>query len=182
MTVTVIARPDGETVSLSEAKEYLRIGHAGEDALVLELVASAGARVEHATGRALLAQTIRIQLKAWPQALLDGKFVLTPGPAIDLLSVKLGEDDLTERFILQNNCLALRPWNYLPIVQAGQVITIDVRVGYGTSQDVPDDLKLAIKQLAALAYRLRSDGDDRGISALPESVDALLQPYKGVRL
>jgi uncharacterized phiE125 gp8 family phage protein len=42
--LTVISPPAGEALSLAEAKDFLRIGHEGEDSLVTGLIESARAR------------------------------------------------------------------------------------------------------------------------------------------
>ena len=42
MTIITVTPPNGEAVSLSEARDYLRIGHEGEDALVQHLIEARG--------------------------------------------------------------------------------------------------------------------------------------------
>ena len=55
--LTVMAPPDEPAVSLASAKAYLRIGHSGEDDLVLDLVDAATKRLEQIAGLALVRQT-----------------------------------------------------------------------------------------------------------------------------
>ena len=57
MTLTVMTPPDGEVLSLDAAKDYLRIGTGGEDALVTALIASA--RLEAASGLVLVTRTLK---------------------------------------------------------------------------------------------------------------------------
>ena len=59
MTLTVMTPPDGEALSLDAAKDYLRIGTGGEDALVTALIASARARLEAASGLVLVTRTLK---------------------------------------------------------------------------------------------------------------------------
>lgn len=66
MTTILISRPVGEPVPLAEAKVFLRIDHAEEDALVESLITAARQHVESVTGRALLTQGWRTVLDAWP--------------------------------------------------------------------------------------------------------------------
>ena len=66
MTLTVITPPDGEALSLDAAKDYLRIGTDGEDALVTALIAAARARLEAASGLALVTRTLKQGWECWP--------------------------------------------------------------------------------------------------------------------
>jgi len=80
MTLTVITPPAEPAVSLADAKAYLRIGHAGEDALLAELVAAATTRLEAASGLTLVRRTLSRRLYAWPATLAGNGFILRPRP------------------------------------------------------------------------------------------------------
>ncbi|MEP6275426.1 MAG: hypothetical protein ABJ372_09905, partial [Hyphomonas sp.] len=84
----MISPPDGEALSLGAAKEYLRIGHAGEDGLVADLIASARARLEAETGLALIARTVTRRFDRWPSGVTRTGLRLVPGPASALVSVE----------------------------------------------------------------------------------------------
>ena len=86
--LTVISPPDGEALSLDAAKEYLRIGHAGEDGLVAELIAAARARLEAEMGLALVARTVKRRFDRWPSGVTRTGMRLMPGPASALVSVE----------------------------------------------------------------------------------------------
>ena len=184
MKTSVLTPPDGEPVSLSAVKDYLRIGHDGEDALVADLISSARARLETELDMALVRRTLRVEYSGWPSGLAGRGIVLRPGPLHELISVRTvhGDmaEDVTEGFMLSDGRLCRKPWTGLSVLPAGAVVEVVFEAGFEDAGAVPDDLKLAVKLLAAQGYRLRNgDGDDE---AFPHEVDDLLTPYQGVRL
>ena len=187
MKTTVLTPPDGEPVSLSAAKDYLRIGHDGEDVLISLLIKSARARLEAELGMALVSRVLKVQLDAWPASLSRRGLRLEPGPIADLTSVVVesasGErEDVTARFDVRGGRLRLRSWAFVSSVPVGGHIEIVFETGFGAVEAVPDDLVLAVKMLTAQAYRLRDGGPDGAEDALPVEIDDLLAPYMGVRL
>lgn len=187
MKTTVITPADGEPVPLSAVKEYLRIGHDGEDGLISSLIASARARLEAELQRALLTRTVKVEYSGWPISLAKAGLKLVPGPVSALIEVAVidSTDDgetITSRFMLQDGVLRIRPWSFIPPVDAGGRIEVTFETGYGAQGNVPDDLVLAVKILAAHAYHVRGGGREIDEDALPGEVDDLLFPYKGVRL
>jgi len=187
MKTTVIVPPDGEPVSLSAVKEFLRIGHEGEDALVTSLIASARARLEAELGVALVTRTVQLTLDAWPQALTKPGLRLEPGPVTSLLEVMTvlsdsARESVTPRFILKCGRLCVRPWSFVPAIDPGGHVEVRFETGYGEPGAVPDDLVLAVKMLTAQGYHVRDGGRDSDEDALPSEIDELLAPYRGVRL
>ena len=72
MQAILIAPPMVEPVSLAEAKAWLRVDVNDEDAAILSLISAARALVESATRRALVTQSWRLALDAWPFVGADG--------------------------------------------------------------------------------------------------------------
>src|SRR5262245_55104347 len=66
MAAILIDAPVSEPLSLTEAKNYLRVEHSADDALIASLIAAARTQVEARTRRALITQTWRIVLDRWP--------------------------------------------------------------------------------------------------------------------
>ena len=62
----LLAGPAEEPVSLAEARAFLRVDDTAEDGLITTLIGAARLHVEGVTGRALLAQSWRVVLDAWP--------------------------------------------------------------------------------------------------------------------
>ncbi len=182
MTLTVITPPDGEALSLSAAKDYLRIGTDGEDALVTALIASARARLEAASGLALVTRTLKQTWEGWPSGVTRGGAWLGAGPVPALVSVNVVDAEdvaelVTGRFRVRCGRLELRPWNALPLVPDGGRTEAVFEAGYGAAGQVPEDLVLALKLLVLEAYRRGAAGSD-----LPEEVNAIVSARRGVRL
>jgi uncharacterized phiE125 gp8 family phage protein len=182
MTLTVITPPDGEALSLDAAKDYLRIGTDGEDALVTALVAAARARLEAASGLALVTRVLKQGWECWPRDVTRRGAWLGAGPVTALVSVAVVDAEetaelVTGRFRVRAGRLMLRPWMALPLVPEGGRIEAVFEAGYGVAGDVPEDLVLALKLLVLEAYRRGSAGSD-----LPDEVDAIVSARRGVKL
>ncbi|KCZ66211.1 hypothetical protein L53_02505 [Hyphomonas sp. L-53-1-40] len=174
--LTVISPPDGEALSLGAAKDYLRIGHAGEDELVTGLIASARARLEAETGLALLTRTVKRWFDRWPSGVTRTGMRLVPGPASALVSVETVDADgaaqlYTARFALSGGRLVA-----LPSIPPGGNADVTFVTGFGAAADVPEDLVQALKRLVLAAYR-RERGE-----ALPDEVRDILAARRERRL
>ncbi len=184
MDLTVIVPPAEEALSLAAAKEFLRVGHAGEDTLIGDLVGAATARLEKAASLALVRRTLRARYEAWPYEARRTGVRLRPGPASALIAVRVVEaggavQDVTNRFVLQGDCVALKAWEQWPAVPADGHVEIDFETGFGAAADVPEDLSLALRRLVAESYRR---GAEAGPGALPDDVLAILTARREVRL
>jgi uncharacterized phiE125 gp8 family phage protein len=180
--LTVISPPAGEALSLAEAKDFLRIGHEGEDSLVTGLIESARARLEAESGLALVARTLKQTWREWPAEMGGRGAPLRPGPVRGVVSVarvtSAGSEDLTAHFALDCGRLVLRPASRLPPVRYGvEQIEVVFEAGFGAPEAVPEDLRLCLKRLVQDAYER---GSERG--RLPQDVSAMLARRRGARL
>ncbi len=66
MSLKLITPPAVEPLTVSEAKSFLRVGHAAADGLIASLIQAAREQVEQDTGLALITQTWRYALDAFP--------------------------------------------------------------------------------------------------------------------
>lgn len=187
--LTVITPPAEEPVTLAAAKDFLRIGHDGEDDLVTRLIAGARARIEQAAGLALVVQTLRVDWLAWPSTLAGRGALLPRRPAKALVSVVcVSEDgdrtDETDRFRIDCGRLGLRPWSLSPAIDSGGWVEITYEAGYGAASDVPEDLKEALLRLAGSLYSTRAPDafDLSSGGAVPDEVRAILEARREVRL
>ena len=161
MTLFRTVDPAVEPVSLVEAKAHLRIAHDSEDELISGLIRAAREEVERATGLALIDQSWRLTLDAWPRT---GLVLLERAPVRTLLSVTVFDGDggasvlPPESFELDaisrpaRLYLAMRP----APATALNGIEIDFTAGFGEAgTDVPDLLKRAMLILVAHWYEFR---------------------------
>ena len=179
MTLTVLTPPGEEALSLAAAKAFLRIGHDGEDTLVAELAAGATARLEEAAGLALVTRTLRRSFYTWPSSVHRRGITPRPGPASTLVAVRTADavetgNDLTPRFVLQDDRACLRPGEYLPGLPAGARVEIDFEAGFGAAGDIPGDLVHALKLILLDAYRRN------GEAGLPEEARAIIAARREV--
>ena len=179
--LTVITPPAEEALSLAAAKEYLRIGHDGEDGLVAALIAAARARLETVGGLALVTQTLKRSWDSWPRGVTRNGARLLPAPAsalvvVTIVGVEGGTETVTTRFRLEGGRLLLKPFTALPAIPLGGRVEVTFVAGYGAAADVPADLVQALKRLVLVAYQ-RGEATD-----LPEDVAAVLNARSEVRL
>ena len=187
MTLTVITPPAEPPVSLTEARDHLRIGHDGEDAYVLRLIDAATARLEGAAGLALVTRALRKTYSHWPARLQGRGELLRPGPVSRLLAVGVrnasgGVEDHTVRFKLDCGRLTLRPWSILAQIADTSAVEVDFEAGYAASAgDVPADLKQAVLMLAAEAYG-RDGRMGETADGLPGAVQSILAARRELRI
>lgn len=186
MSAILLTPPVREPLTLIEAKAFLRVEHDDDDAVIAALIAAARVHVEAMTRRALLAQSWRFVLDAWPKG---GRVTPRIGPLRSLLAARVFDADGEaheidgESFVVDAaaNVIAA-PCFALPApgrAQAG--IALDVLCGYGAdAEDVPADLRQALRMLLAHWYDNRAATADG--ASVPAGVGALLAPYRMLAL
>jgi uncharacterized phiE125 gp8 family phage protein len=189
MPSILLTAPAVEPISLAEAKAFLRVEHSDDDDLITALIAGARLYVEGQTRRALMTQSWRLVLDAWPQG---GRLDVRPAPlrTLDAARVYDGEGDVqtvdVEAFVVDTAgaSLVFSPWA-LPQPGRGTAgIELDVTCGYGdNATDVPEPLRQATRLIVAQWYENRSVTEPgAGAVPLPLTVPALLAPYRMVSL
>ena len=187
--LTVLTPPDEPAVSVAAVKNYLRIGHDGEDDLILDLTRAATTRLEQAAGLALVRQTLQLSWIRWPSAISGRGARLPIAPIMGLNTVLVidesdRETDVTDRFQVVCGRLCLRPWSMLPRVSPTARIIIRFDAGFGAASNIPDDLLDAILRLVAATYGARQTGanalDLKG--GLPVEVQSILDARREVRI
>ncbi|WP_181704334.1 head-tail connector protein [Chthonobacter albigriseus] len=186
MPVRMILAPLIEPVSLAELKDHLRIDHAEEDAVLITLTVVARAAIERLARKAMITQTFRLFLDAWPES---GVVSLPHAPVqsvpavrvfaggsmqtLDLAGFQLDAVSDPARLV----ALGTAPQPERPI--AG--IEVDMVVGFGSAAaDVPAPLRQAVKLLAARWYENRGDGP--GSVDIPDEILAIAADYRTRRL
>jgi uncharacterized phiE125 gp8 family phage protein len=198
MALTLTAPPAVEPVSLSDAKAWLRAGHGDEDQLIGDLITSARARIESETGLALITQSWRWALDAWPARRLSACGQAVSLPIRPLISVEAVRTFAADGAALVHDpaeyrvepgepgrLIAILPFTLPRPERAAGGIEIDFTAGFGPAgEDVPAPLREAILRLVADAYSNveRAESAQRGSGGLPDGVEALLRPWRRARL
>lgn len=198
MPLSLTTPPVGEPVSLSDAKTWLRVSHTEEDTLMSDLITSARERIEHHTGLALMTQSWRETLDAWPRHRLGagGQAVrLARRPVLSVESVSTLDEqgqwvvwDPSEYRVEPGEpgrLIATLPFSLPQPAHCAGGLQIDFTAGFGGSaNDVPAALREALLRMVGAAYANveRAESAQRGREDLPEGVEALLRPWRRARL
>lgn len=188
MPSILVTPPQVEPVTLADAKAHLRISHADEDQLIGALISAARRVAEARTGLCFIRQGWAYFRDAWPE---DGIIALPLGPVLSVEDLAVfGEDD--EKAVIDPAHYVVDPASRPPRLmlrgsriwqrpgRAVNGIGVTLVAGFGTSPDeVPQPLRLAMLQLVAHWYEHR--GSDAP-PPMPVKIDALLNPYRMVRL
>jgi uncharacterized phiE125 gp8 family phage protein len=190
MSSILLTAPLVEPLSLDEAKAYLRVEHNDDDALITALIAGARIHVEAQTRRALVTQSWRLVFDGWPE---DGRIAVRPAPLQALTAARVYDVDANAQAIdmqafvpdLAGSALAFAPWALSAPGRIAAGIELDVTVGFGDAAiDVPEPLRQAVRLLVAHWYENRGlvASASTQVTALPETVTALLAPYRMLSL
>ena len=187
MSITDINAPPIEPVSLSGAKEFLRVDHDHEDALIADMIIAARLRIEQMARTSLIT---RRRLFTTQRICVSG-VRLNHGPVNQVHKVSLVQANGTIIDIpLSELRINLRasPVNILvssrelfsDYAADASALSIEFDGGYGAEKEnVPMQLRQAVLLLLAQHYEHRDAAISRPV---PMLVDALLMPYRTVRL
>jgi len=190
MALVLTSAPECEPVTVAEAKAHLRVDGEAEETLIASLILTSRLHVEAALGLALLTQSWRLSLDAWPAA-RDVELPLYPLQSVDELRVRDAAGAATVigagAYVADIGSRAPRLVRKGPLPVPGlpaNGIEIDFTAGYGDDPgDVPAPIREALLLLVAHWYEHRDPIEVGGAdTAVPGAVSALLAPYKRVRL
>lgn len=183
MQYQLITAPSAEPVTLSDAKDWLKIDGNDENTLISALITSARLAVEAATGLLLLSQTWRLSFDDWPQS---GRLVLTHAPMQSVQTFRIIDSNGNAMAVPLNNLsidiVGREPRIMLKTAppQRDQYLhgyALDIVFGYADANSVPETLKLAIKMLVAFWHENRGDDVASVSRHWPDTISALLQPF-----
>lgn len=179
----IIEEPDGEPISVAEFKSHERITNSAEDTLILTYIKTARKQVEAITSLALITQQLRQRYLSFGSSL-----VLPRGPVSDtgsleyditiLYTTELGDQEELTDFQVRSD---IHPPRVVPAYQQSFPVTravvdaviLTYTAGYGEADDVPEDLRTAVRILAA-HYFLHRDVD----APIPRQVWQLVSEYR----
>lgn len=189
MSAYLLTPPATEPLTLAEAKQFLRIEHNDDDAVISALIVAARTQVEVAARCALIAQTWRFVRDAWPT---DGRLVLKRGPLLSVAAARVFDAEGgtivvdPEAFALDkaSSAIAAPPWSLPAPGRSTASVEVDVVMGFGGSAaSVPETLRQAVRLLLAYWYDRRGLGSAgmEGGAALP-ALAAMVAPYRVLSL
>lgn len=191
MRPVLLVPPATEPVTLAEAKAWLRIETADDDALVASLVRSARGMVEAAARRVLVTQTWRLLLDTWPAPTGGGPVLPLPlapvsGIAGVMIKDRIGQSQAvaSDQYWLVGAPDEPKLFFTRQQPEPGQPdgIAIDIVAGYGAPEDVPEPLRQAVLILVAHFYENRGDAGRASPERLPAAAAGLIAPFRRVRL
>ena len=188
MATVLINGPSVEPISLAEAKAHLRIDVSSEDTLIQSLIMASRLHIEAALDLALVTQTWRYRLDAWPRSRALA-MPMRPVQSVTAVTIYALDDssaaiDPTD-FILDGEAnparLVWRGSQTLPMPgRVANGIEIDFIAGLGdAASDVPQPIRQALLLLVAHWYENREPVEIGGSATpIPPGVSELLSPYR----
>ena len=186
MSLTLLSPPAAEPITLNELKEHLRVTQTDEDALITGILVAAVRAIEARGRLALMTQQWRVTMDAPPDETLF--LPISPVSAVDAVSVidANGAPQSIDASLYEialgapGRVRGAGPWPAPGAALDG--IRIDFTAGYADAASVPAPLKQAVKLLAAYFYEAREAAGEARLYTVPQSVDALIAPYRELRL
>lgn len=184
----LLTPPSVEPVTLSEVKAHARIESSADDELLTSLLKSARQWCEAYLRRALISQSWALHLSGVPRS---DRIVIPRGPLLSVTKIQIFDDhDVatdwgSENYFVntasQPGEIVLRSGStWMSPTRCSNGIVIEYIAGYGaTAENVPQDIRLAIKQLVLHWYEHRGEASTSSTYArAPLTIEALLQAHK----
>ncbi len=169
------ADPVTESVSLTEAKDYLRVDGSDDDSLITDMIVAAREFAEEYLAKSLITQSWKLAFDETAPACTR----LPMGPVQSVTSVKLIAEDDSETIIDTSlyGLNAAKDTLVFDEVSIGHQVEIVYVTGYGNNaSDVPAGIRQGILRHIAHLY------EHRMTSLPPEFVDTAYDFGKEVRL
>lgn len=166
--------PASEPLTLSETKNYLRVDHTADDAIITDLITSARMAAEEWLKRSLITQTWKLAYDDY----VSESIPLAMGPVTAISSVIIVARDGTTQTASSDTYYlnAAKDTVLFDSMIIGFRIEITYNTGYGSASAVPRPIKYGMLSHIAAMY------DNRGDHKIPEQSTALYLPFREVRL
>lgn len=164
MTWQITVEPATEPITLSEAKDWLKVSTSADDALITALIKAARIHTEKYTGRLLITQTVKeyhdyfpangiLQLYFQPTTVSSVKYTDSDG---DLET--LSASDYTADIISRPSRIVVNPGKNWPTTgEYPNAVTVEYASGFANAAAVPETFKIGMKLLLAFWYENRED-------------------------
>lgn len=176
--ITDLMPPDSEPVTLEAAKLFLRIDHDDENSLINDLIRSAREQIETLCSQTLIQ---RQQQAIWTQPFSSClRFPTNPIQAVSNVVVYFPDGQEQSITDFDVNLRATPATLGFDIPKGVSTIVATIHAGYGaTAEDIPMPLRQAILLLIGQGYEQRNGND---LQTIPMMVDALIMPYRSLKL
>lgn len=187
MALQLRAGPAQEPVSLTEAKEFMRLDGTEDDVLVSTLITAARIHIETSLGKILITENWSYFLDKWPKS----KTVYLPLDPIQTIEEIRFHDGLGSFEVIPVEDYSIDIISRHPRLQfngakpassSKKLNQIEIRftAGFGDLQtDIPSDLKQALLMLATHWFEQRDPIAFGGnFTEVPHTIQALLNNYK----
>jgi uncharacterized phiE125 gp8 family phage protein len=175
MSLALITPPTEEPVTLADFKEHIKADGAAEDAALSGYLLAARRTIEARYNLAILAQGWRLTLDAAP-----AEVSLSLSPVLSVDSVGIVRAGVTETLppAAYEARTGARAFVRLKSIFPGAGLVVAFTAGWASVAAVPEELKLAVKTLAAHFYERREGEAGDGAPG----VVRILSAYRQVRL
>lgn len=182
MMLTRITAPATGIVSLTEARDHLRVTSIDEDVLISGMIAAATAYLDAhdgVLGEALITQTWRLSLD------MPAEVTLPIGPVQSITAIRyLDVDGVEQTFSAANyrlygadvELVAGSAWP--TVADRSGAFWIDFVAGYGAAADVPETIRHTALLMIGELYQARETGADQPTS---ETFKMLLSASRSAR-
>lgn len=181
MDLRLLEGPDGNVVSLEEAKAHLRELSDDHDALIENLIKAATSHMDGAKGvlgRCLLEQRWSV---SWPEFSDELFLPLAPVVSVDAVryvdvdgAVQTVNEDVYTVLVTDGAVIQSADWPATD--RRPGAVTVEFTAGYGLSADVPQPIKQAMLLLIGHWFHTR-EAAGASTQSSPYAVEALLLPY-----
>lgn len=178
--LTVKTAPASEPVTLTEAKDHLRVDQSDSDAQITAMIQAARERTERYLERSLVTQTLVLNLDAFPSVI---ELPRGPVQSVDLIEY-IDRDDNTQTmnasdYVVDKAGGRIVPADGWPKTDdTVNAVTVEYTAGYGAPADVPEAIKHAILLQVERLFD-RNPDTDRSLAIVASN---LLWPYRQVHV
>jgi uncharacterized phiE125 gp8 family phage protein len=161
-------------VDLTAMKEHLRVVGTDEDALIGNISVAATSAVERWTQRLLIPRQAVLRLPDLPTSYCP--IELPGGVVTAVASVVADGNAITGPIAYGDSPAVLVPATEWPTVTGeGYPVAITYTAGFAT---VPEELRSAVKLIAADLYDVRSESSPQTMNVVPISAEWLMRSYR----
>jgi uncharacterized phiE125 gp8 family phage protein len=183
MTLRLLTAPEGDIISVDEAKVQVAYEDADKDAQIEDLIAAAVAHLDGASGilgRCLLEQEWALDVDGF-----SDRIVIPLAPVVSVDAVKYLDGNGAQQTLAgtvyraANGVVTLKPGQSWPTTyDVPGAVSVEFTAGYGTeASDVPLPLRRAMLMLIAHWFNVAEGVSATEMSSVPMAVDMLTTPF-----